>query len=98
MSKVVQVDAGRMAVEGDMLVTNALTLRSQGEALLATLTSPVTVDLAAVELVGNVSLSVLLCWMRKAESLGKKLVILNVPAKMRDMSRVSGLEGLLDRK
>lgn len=98
MSKVVQVDAGRMAVDGNMLASNALVLRSQGEALLEKLASPVTVDLSGVGQVGSVGLSVLLCWIRKAEALGKKLVVVNMPDKMRDMSRVSGLEELLGRK
>lgn len=98
MSKVVRVDDSHMAVEGDMLVTDALSLRSQGEALLDSLSSPVTVDLAKADHVGSAGVSVLLCWMRKAEALGKQLVVVNMPDKMRDVSRVSGLEGLLGVK
>ena len=97
MSKVVRVDGARMAVEGDMLVPDALTLRAQGEALLAELSSPVTVDLAGVGSVGSVGVSVLMCWMRKAEALGKRVVVVNMPDKMRDVSRVSSLDGLLNK-
>ncbi len=86
-----------MAVEGDMLVADALALRAQGEALLAELTSPVTVDLAGTRNVGSVGVSVLMCWMRKAEALGKRVVVVNMPDKMRDVSRVSSLDGLLNK-
>jgi len=95
VSKVVQVGAGRMAVQGDMLVADALTLRSAGEALLPALNSPVTVDLAAVEGVGSVGVSVLLCWMRAAEKLGKSLIFVNMPDRMYDVSRVSGLDEVI---
>lgn len=97
MSKVVRVDGARMAVEGDMLVPDALALRAQGEALLAELSSPVTVDLAGVGSVGSVGVSVLMCWMRRAEALGKRVVVVNMPDKMRDVSRVSSLDGLLNK-
>jgi phospholipid transport system transporter-binding protein len=97
VSKVIRVDTSRMAVQGDMLVQEAVTLRTEGEALLASLTSPVTVDLAGAGNVGSVGVSVLLCWMRKAEALGKRLVVVNMPDKMRDVSRVSGLDELLSR-
>jgi len=87
-----------MAVEGDMLVTDALTLRSQGEALLVSLPGPVAVDLSQVGAVSSAGVSVLLCWMRKAEELGKQLLVVNMPDKMRDVSRVSGLDSLLGGK
>ncbi|MFZ5604255.1 MAG: STAS domain-containing protein [Pseudomonadota bacterium] len=95
MSKVVRVDASRFAVEGDMLFADAHALRAAGEALLPTLTSPVTVDLAAVEGVGSVGVSVLLCWMRAAEKLGKSLIFVNMPERMYDVSRVSGLDEVI---
>lgn len=98
MSKVVQSGDNRMAVEGDMLVTNAVTLRHQGEALLASLSSPVTVDLSQVGAVSSAGVSVLLSWMRKSEALGKQLVVANIPEKMRDVCRVSGLDALLSQK
>ena len=98
MSKVFRVDDSRMAVSGDMLVDDAVALRAQGEALLASLTSPVTVDLAAAGNVGSVGVSVLMCWMRKAESLGKQLLVANMPEKMYDVSRVSSLDEILRKR
>lgn len=98
MSKVVRVDDGRMAVEGDMQVATAASLRAQGEALLEALASPVTVDLQGATNVGSVGVSVLLCWMRKAGQLGKQLKVVNMPDKMRDVSRVSGLDQFLNSK
>lgn len=95
VSKVEPVDAGRLRVEGDMLVADALGLRTAGEALLQTLTSPVTVDLAAVGAVGSVGLSVLLCWLRQADRLGKQLIFVNMPDRLYDVSRVSGLDDLI---
>lgn len=95
MSNVTQVDASRMAVLGNMLVDDALELRAAGEALLGTLSSPVTVDLAGAGAVGSAGVSVLLCWMRHAEKLGKRLIFINMPDKMYDVSRVSGLDGVI---
>jgi phospholipid transport system transporter-binding protein len=56
----------------------------------------VTVDLQGATDVGSVGVSVVLSWMRKAEQLGKQLKVVNMPDKMRDVSRVSGLEQLLN--
>lgn len=98
MSKVLRVDDSRFAVEGDMLVDDAVTLRAEGEALLAVLTSPVTVDLAQAGNVGSVGVSVLMCWMRKAAALGKQLNVVNMPDKMYDVSRVSSLDEILSRR
>ena len=95
MSRVVRVDDNRIAVEGDMLFADALALRSQGESLLAGLGSPAVVDLTAVENVGSVGVSVLMCWMREAEKLGKQLKFVNMPDKMYDVSRVSGLDEVI---
>lgn len=98
MSKIIRVDDNRFAVEGDMQVNDALGLREQGEAMLGSLASPVTVDLKGALNVGSVGVSVLMCWIRKAEQLGKKLVVVNMPDKMYDVSRVSGLDELLRAK
>lgn len=95
MSKIIRVDASRMAVEGDMMFADALELRAAGEALLPSLGDTVTVDLATVERVGSVGVSVLMCWMRCAGKLGKKLIVVNMPDKLYDVSRVSGLDEVI---
>ena len=95
MNKVTRVDGNRMAVQGDMLFDDAVQVRAQGEALLPTLASPITVDLAGVQNVGSVGVSILMCWMRLAEKLGKELVFVNMPDKMYDVSRVSSLDEVI---
>ncbi len=97
MSKITRIDESTFAVEGDMQVDDALALRVEGEVLLGTLSSVITVDLARVGGVGSAGISVLMCWMRKAELLGKRLAIINMPDKMYDVSRVCGLEEILRR-
>ena len=98
LNKVTRINDSTLAVEGDIQVDEALAIRKQGEALLAGLTSPVTVDLAKAANVGSVGISILLCWMRKAEALGKRLNIINIPDKMYDVSRVSGLDEILRKR
>ena len=95
MSKVTRINDSTFAVEGDMQVEEALSLRAAGEALLASLSSPVTVDLTLAASVGSAGVSVLMCWMRSAEAMGKTLKIINMPDKMFDVSRVSGLDEIL---
>ena len=98
MSKVVRIDGSRMALEGDVLVSNAVELRQQGEALLAELASPVVVDLAGAGNVGSVGVSVLMCWIRRARTLNKRLDVVNMPDKMRDVSRVGGFDRVLEQR
>jgi phospholipid transport system transporter-binding protein len=54
-----------------------------------------TLDLAAVEYSSSAGLALLLDWLRIAAACGKQVRVSQMPADMRALVRVSGLENLL---
>lgn len=93
---VTKVDDSTLTVTGDLVFATALPLRQQGEALIPAMATSIAIDLAGVERVGSVGLSVLLCWLRQARQLNKALSFVNPPAALIDVSRVSGLDFILN--
>jgi len=91
----IRVDENRLAISGDMLFGAATRLRGEGEKLLPGMGQQITIDLAQVGRVGSVGISVLLCWLRMAQVLGKQITIINVPEDMLDVSRVSSLDSVI---
>lgn len=91
-AQIKQVDERTAAVTGVIEVDNAMSLKAQGEALIKTLGSAIQIDLEGVEHSGSVGVSILLAWMREAKAQGKDIVFKNMPAKMFDIARVSGLD------
>lgn len=82
---------------GEVTTTNALGLRQEGERALRDSASAVDVDLAGITRSTSAAISVLLCWMREAERMGKKIRFANMPDKMFDVARVSGLDSVIPR-
>ena len=96
VAKVDQASAGVISVSGTIDVTNAVAVRVSGERLLAaSQEASIEVDLASLEQSGSVAISVMLCWMRLAKSNGKTLEFTNMPNKMFDVARVSGLDEVI---
>ena len=91
----IRVNDSQLAISGDMLFASATRLRAEGEKLLPGMTENITVDLSQVGRVGSVGISVLLCWLRMAQVLGKKLKFVNAPDDMLDVSRVSSLDSVI---
>lgn len=91
----IRVSDTQLAISGDMLFASATRLRGAGEKLLPGMAERVTVDLSQVGRVGSVGISVLLCWLRMAQVLGKTLKFVNVPDDMMDVSRVSSLDAVI---
>ncbi|HAG94268.1 MAG: hypothetical protein CMK83_14370 [Pseudomonadales bacterium] len=91
----VRVSDSQLAISGDMLFASATRLRAEGEKLLPGMAERVTVDLSQVGRVGSVGISVLMCWLRMAQVLGKTLVFVNAPDDMLDVSRVSSLDSVI---
>lgn len=91
----IRVSDHKLEISGDMVFASATWLRSEGEKLLPSMGELVEVDLAQVGRVGSVGISVLLCWLRMAQVLGKQLKFVNVPDDMMDVSRVSSLESVI---
>ncbi len=85
----------RWSLRGEVGTGNVAPLRAQGDALLKQAGAHVVVDLGGITRSTSVCISLLLCWMREAECLGKRIAFANMPAKMLDVARVSSLEGIL---
>ncbi len=92
---VVRVSDAELAISGDMVFATANELRSEGQKLLSGMHNEITVDLSQVSRVGSVGLSVLMCWLRMAQVLGKSMRFVNAPDGMMDVSRVSSLEQVI---
>lgn len=56
---------------------------------------PLTLDLSGVEQVDSASVALLIDWLRHAKKHEKSLVFSNLPAKMKDIIKVSNLSGIL---
>lgn len=87
-----QQDANTALVSGVIDVKNAMKLKAKGEALMKKLDSTVVIDLSGVEHSGSVGVSVMLAWMRTAAAAGKQIEFRDMPTKMFDVARVSGLD------
>ncbi|MCG8670685.1 MAG: STAS domain-containing protein [Pseudomonadales bacterium] len=85
-------DTSVAAVSGVIDVTNAVALKRAGESILSEMDSPLVIDLSGIEHSGSVGVSVLLAWMRLASAQGKEIQFLDMPDKMFDVARVSGLD------
>jgi phospholipid transport system transporter-binding protein len=55
----------------------------------------ISIDLAGVTRSDSAGLALLIEWLRESERLGKTITFLNMPAQMRSIARVCGLEGIL---
>jgi phospholipid transport system transporter-binding protein len=54
-----------------------------------------TIDLKEVSFTDSAGLAVLLAWIRRSKAQAVRLTFVNLPEKMKDLSRVSGLDHLL---
>ncbi|PIE41505.1 MAG: anti-anti-sigma factor [Gammaproteobacteria bacterium] len=89
-----QQDSHTALVSGVIDVTTATGLKSEGEALLKKLENTVVIDLSGIEHSDSVGVSVLLVWMRAAARLDKNIQFRDMPPKMFDVARVSGLDAV----
>ncbi|AOE77736.1 anti-anti-sigma factor [Pseudomonas lurida] len=89
-------DAGELFLSGVLDYRTGPDLRKQGQALIKTSTAPALVlDCSSVTKSSSVGLSLLLCFMRDAESVKKTVSIRALPEDMREIAEVSGLTELL---
>ncbi|WP_028240290.1 STAS domain-containing protein [Stutzerimonas azotifigens] len=88
--------AGELRLAGVLDYRTGPGLRKQGRALLGQSPSdPLVIDCSAVEKSSSVGLSLLLAFVRDARALGREARISGLPTDMRDIARVSGLDGIL---
>jgi phospholipid transport system transporter-binding protein len=93
----VQMDeAGELRLSGVLDYRTGPGLRKQGQALInSSKAAALVVDCSAVEKSSSVGLSLLLCFMRDAQAVGKALSIRGIPEDMREIAQVSELTELL---
>ncbi|WP_206609501.1 STAS domain-containing protein [Thiohalobacter thiocyanaticus] len=84
----------RLRVEGDLSFYSVPALQEQAAPLFAA-AAELDVDLSGVERADSAGLALLIEWMREARRLDKPLRLLNMPAQMLDIARVSSLDEIL---
>ena len=88
--------AGELMLSGMLDYMTGPGLRKQGQALIkASKAAALVVDCSAVLKSSSVGLSLLLCFMRDAQEVGKTLSIRAMPEDMREIAQVSELTELL---
>ena len=84
---------GRLLVQGSITIAN---VKSELESGLVLLTrDALTVDLAGVEEADSSALSMLLEWQRAVRRNGHSLHYVNMPANMKSLAQLYGVEDLI---
>ncbi|MCC5856791.1 MAG: STAS domain-containing protein [Ectothiorhodospiraceae bacterium] len=84
---------GRHALRGDLSVETARMFWEQGHRLLGG--TGLVLDLAGVERADSAGLAALVALTREARAGGIRLSFVNIPAQLRNLASVSGVEALL---
>ncbi|OUS31707.1 hypothetical protein A9Q99_03855 [Gammaproteobacteria bacterium 45_16_T64] len=90
-----QINPKRMALEGVLNRHTVGPLRADFSKYLKGADSCIELDLEKVGQSTSVGLSLLLCYVRKAKKTNKTLTLVNMPHKLFEMARVSGLDDVL---
>ncbi len=89
-------DAERMRVSGVVDFATVVALEAQGEKWLREQAPQrCRLDLGGVSHCNSAGTTLLLSWLRAARSVGKDLAVENVPATLRKMLLLAGLEDVL---
>lgn len=88
-------DGNILVLKGAVNADNVMAIRKVGESIISKLSVDVVIDLSAISSAGAVTLSLLLTWLRAAKNRNISIVVKNMPDKLFDMARVSGLELVL---
>lgn len=92
------MDGATLTVSGVLDFDTVVALQVQGQQWIETAApAQFTLDLGAVQYSSSAGLALLLDWMRTAAARGKQARISAMPADMRALAHVSGLEEMLDQ-
>lgn len=80
-------------LEGPITLREALAVRLEGEAMIAS--GCAVVDLAGISRVDSSALSVLLAWRRYASNSGATFELRNIPASLQSLIELYGVNALL---
>jgi phospholipid transport system transporter-binding protein len=93
---VLAMNGGALSISGVLDFESVLDIDAEGRHWLADAApAQCELDLAAVTYASSVGIALVLGWMRAAQNAGKTLAIKNIPADMRALARVGGLEAVL---
>ncbi|MBL4584684.1 MAG: STAS domain-containing protein [Pseudomonadales bacterium] len=89
-------DTGPVLVSGCINFETVLNYRQIGEKMIRSSVGPnLTFDLSNADIGGNIGVSLLLCWLRCGNNLGKQVTFSQIPKNLCEMIRVSGVEKIL---
>ncbi|EON93730.1 NTP binding protein (contains STAS domain) [Marinobacter lipolyticus SM19] len=88
----VELSGDILKVSGSVDPLTVVSTRKQGEALIQSASGNLTVDLSALENAHSVVLSLLLCWQRCADELGRSLLFTGVSDRLYSLAALSNLE------
>jgi len=94
-AELVKKENGKVALVGEVNANNIVDILNQGEQFFSTLSSDICLDLIDLTSAKSMVLSLLLSWLRCLKRLKVNCEIINMPPKLFDMARVSGLEQVL---
>lgn len=90
------IDGATLTVSGVLDFDTVVPLQPQGRQWIETAApARFTLELAAVQYSSSAGLALLLDWMRAAAASGKQMRLSGMPADMRALAGVSGLEQML---
>ncbi|WP_432470687.1 STAS domain-containing protein [Amphritea sp. HPY] len=88
----VQAKPGSILLEGELVFSTITAVRDSVERSIATAQGALCIDFAGVTRLDSSALSLWLCFERKADAVGIKLEVKNVPAELKSIAQLVGLE------
>jgi len=82
-------------LDGELTFATVGSLLKPGETLFADGPGETVIDLSGVQRADSAGVSLLLEWMRQAHRHGNRVVFRHVPEQMRQIARISNLDGIL---
>ena len=97
--EIVSVAADRLAIRGALTFATARLASAAGlRAIGASAARSLTVDFAAVTAADSAGLAVCLVWLSTARRDGRELRFLNLPAHIRSLARIRGVDSLIEHE
>jgi phospholipid transport system transporter-binding protein len=98
-AEIVSVAADRLAIRGALTFATARLASAAGLRAIGASAAPrLDVDFAAVTAADSAGLAVCLVWLSRARRDGRELRFLNLPAHIRSLARISGVDSLIERE
>jgi ABC-type transporter Mla MlaB component len=95
--EIIAVGPDRLAIRGALTFDTARLASAEGvRALTASTAKRLEIDCAGVTAADSAGLAVCLVWLARAERDGRELSFANLPASIRALARISGIESVID--